>query len=658
MAQNITAVVHASVAYPNSVGQPSLVLDQLNNKPVLCAIIDNCLASQAISQIIIVTSDSAKDDALIQTVETSYPHPQKTITFYRIDAAKDYSFIPKRATLRPVDFPYMWKPWYGLFTIAGFREISAALKIEACMIIEASQCVRLTPDLLSEAALEIEKGVSFYTYTNPYRRMYIARTRMLYDLFDHYKGKIQTELLQKGFQPLLDDIFVFEKEFQDKDYVSSHNARARANFYPVLRTVDLERLQALETLSLNDLQRSFALLHPQLKALSVDYLEIDLTCVDSHTVTPEAIERAITDHSQDGCVVHFTGIKSAASLESLVRYLRHAKECGNLSVWVEIDGCSPSAEMIHDLCSSGLALLILQANDFLDTHESLSRIVEAAHAERDGLPLFVALTFETDPWLNPQQQRMIESFEKRIDRVIIRSKATRPETSPQRSINFAPLQRTVCQQILNSAFICRTGTIALCSEDREGQRPLEEFYADRATDDLTCRIIAEQSRDEYEQSFELCRNCNAWYVPTIRSNFRNIQLQRHTEQQSYEIDLKTIDPYVCEEALNRISAECERAFSAISSVEPYVIAAARSKKEKSLLTFISVIVQELQVVRSNCTVIRESFVRLFIPVGEAYISEEKYEDALRVWENVLRTDPSNDYIHRRLDELLAAHTEA
>ena len=42
----------------------------------------------------------------------------------------------------------------------------------------------------------------------------------------------------------------------------------------------------------------------------------------------------------------------------------------------------------------------------------------------------------------------------------------------------------------------------------------------------------------------------------------------------------------------------------------------------------------------------------YVFVGEGYISHGKYEQGLDAWECLLKFDPSNAYIHKRLDELL------
>ena len=41
-----------------------------------------------------------------------------------------------------------------------------------------------------------------------------------------------------------------------------------------------------------------------------------------------------------------------------------------------------------------------------------------------------------------------------------------------------------------------------------------------------------------------------------------------------------------------------------------------------------------------------------IEKGKKLYSEKQYEEALDEWEKVLRFDPSNDFIHQKLDELL------
>jgi len=79
----------------------------------------------------------------------------------------------------------------------------------------------------------------------------------------------------------------------------------------------------------------------------------------------------------------------------------------------------------------------------------------------------------------------------------------------------------------------------------------------------------------------------------------------------------------------------------------------RKFKGHVLMQQIKRVINEAKTRSINILLYKEIFSRLYIPIGEAYIKQGKYEDALRVWENVLQVDPSNNYIHKRLDEFLA-----
>jgi hypothetical protein len=653
MAQNITAVIHASVAYPNIVNQASLILETLHERPLLCGVIQSCLDSSRIHQILIVTSDNPHDERVIATVDRHFQAPHKKIIFHRIPAKKDYSFAPHRDRLREEAFPYMWKPWYGLFTINGFREITAALKLEACVIMDASQCASITAEFLSAASLEIESGLSYYAYNNPYRRLYVVRTSFLCELIEHHKGKIHNELLHKKIVPLLDNILAFEAEFNDRSYVSPARVSAQSNFYPVLRKIDCERLNARYALSLMEFQNSFEILKPQLKALPAEYLAIDLDQQKGPARDSALILRAIDDFSHTGCVLHLSGVGSPVDVDLFAQYIAHAKARGIISVWLETDGHDLSIEALKSFLRAGLDLLVLRGEDFLHEHQGLLTLIETADQERQGLSFFIALTFETDPWLSPQQEQMIKTFEERVDRVIIRSKTAEKKNSSRRSINFAPLQRTVCQQILNSLCIRTTGKTAVCTQDRQGRKPLEALETDLAAEELHSRIIEEQSREEYGNSFSLCGQCDAWYVPNIRANFRNIRFPHYACASVEPCVDQSIDPGQCEHALDSIIEHCDSFMRMITEKQKPFLRALASKKEKSLLAFISAVNNDLLVARDNCAAIKEGFLKLFISIGEAYIHNQQYEDALRTWEKVLRTDPANAYIHRRLDELLA-----
>ena len=56
---------------------------------------------------------------------------------------------------------------------------------------------------------------------------------------------------------------------------------------------------------------------------------------------------------------------------------------------------------------------------------------------------------------------------------------------------------------------------------------------------------------------------------------------------------------------------------------------------------------------ANIELLKYKYRKYLILLGDAYVHNENYERGLSVWEEyVLKEDASNEYVHRRLDELL------
>jgi len=660
MAQNVTAFIHASKAYPNIAGQPSLVLEKIVDQPILCTVIQACLDTPEVSQVVVVTSDNPDDVIISETVKEYYPEPHKSISIHSIPSAKEYSFVPQREKMYPVAFPYMWRPWYGLFTVSGYTEIAAYFNSDYCLIIDTCQCVTVTSDFLSQAVNQIsEAGVS-YGFNSPYRRLFALSTHFMNGVIERNKSRLKNDISQKGKKPLLDDIFTLESDFNNKQYKARNASLFKNNFFPALRKKEIDLLRHLSHLNLHNYRKAFERIRPQLSALFLEYLEIDLSNEQYGELSSGIVSKSIRNFAQTGCVLNFAGKTDPLQSERLAEYIAQAKEDGVSSVWVETQGECLSSEKIIELMQKGMDLLLIHANSFVDDLDTLQKILEAVNKERsEALYPFVALLVETSPWLSSEQEVMIQTFESLVDRIIIRSgNLGDQETGSSRTIDFSPNQRTICQQITNAAFIRGNEKIALCTMDATGYISAEEASPTLLSDELHRTIIEEQSNGDFGKSFGPCKKCNKWYIPNIKYGFSEVLLSKEYFASETVIELGDEDPSVAEKALNEMLEVFSAAYDLIQRESTLFEDVYRKSKRHLLARQIKRVINEVKTRAINILLYKEIFSKLYISLGEAYITQGKHEDALRVWENVLQVDPSNKYIHQRLDELLEMQISA
>jgi hypothetical protein len=657
MLSNVTAFIHASSAYPNIAGQPSLILEPITDRPILCNVIHACLDTQLITQLVIVTSDSEEDAIIEKAIRRYFPQPPKSILIHRIPAEKEYSFVPKRAKMYPVAFPYMWRPWYGLFSVNGYLEIVSQFKTDCALIIDPSQSATLSSYFLSHVIDQVHDKALFYGFTSPYRKLFAFSTSFMTNLINKNKSRLTSDIAQKGKISLLDDVFTLESDFNHKQYQAKDKLFFKQNFFPVLRKQEIELLRTFSDLNVDNFCSVFEAIQAQLYPLPLEYLEIELCADKGEERASNGILNVLQTFEHTGSVLNFTGSSDPAQNQHISEYISEAKKRGINSVWIETPGENLSAEKIRELISAGLDLLIIHANTFLDDHERLGTILSAFQRQRGaGLWPFVALLVETSPWLSSEQEEFIRRFESEVDRIVIQSVTASDPTI--RGIDFSPNQRTICQQITNSAVLRANGNIALCARDTVGYISAQQLEGTLLSDQLHHSILYEQANGDFSKPFAPCESCKKWYIPNLKDGFKDIVISRELITLKKDTTVKIGSPAETEKRLNQIVERLSTAYERGCEESEFLEDIQRKCIHHLLMRQIKRGVHELKTRLNNIIFFKEMFTYLYIPIGEAYVAEGKYEEALRVWENVLHIDPSNHHIHACLDELSESNVPA
>jgi len=238
----------------------------------------------------------------------------------------------------------------------------------------------------------------------------------------------------------------------------------------------------------------------------------------------------------------------------------------------------------------------------------------------------------------------------------VRSKSkTGEENVSKNGIDFSPLQRTICQQILNSVYVRANGACGLCSFDKAGYRSVDSIDSSLLHDELHEAIFNEHVEGVYDRSFASCRSCKEWYVPNVRHSFQDILIPSEiaVPKNLYDECLQLGYEDVCkyEEEIVVIRAKFEE-IGALYGAKKQKMQSVKSRFPKAYYGLMDVYMSTCMSGLANVRTLKKAYENVLIPIGERYISLDKVDEALRVWEMVLTNDPSNAYIHKRLDELL------
>ena len=133
------AFLHASVAYPNYVGLPSLVLTTFLNQPLLIHVLTTLLNVTEIEHVVLITSDHEADDQIAHHQALADWKNAGRLSIERIHADQTYSFAWHKKTFSCFStFPYVWDYTWGLFACEGFKKLTARYGASYAVLIEAS----------------------------------------------------------------------------------------------------------------------------------------------------------------------------------------------------------------------------------------------------------------------------------------------------------------------------------------------------------------------------------------------------------------------------------------------------------------------------------------------------------------------------------------
>ena len=649
-----TAFVHASVAYPNTVGQPSQILKDWNGKTFLENVLSACLNASQIDHIVVVTSDNALDDKLVEISQAFLINCAKNAHIHRISSDKNYSFQYKKEQMRDIAFPYMWMSTHGAFTLEGLNELANFFKTQNAVILDADQCVFADAKFMDHFCEQVKGKLVCSRYVNPYREIYAFNVQFLNDLSKRHKNKIESKLVEKSFISLVRDI-VFFAEDDSMKFMLPMTVNNTANFYPLYREHDCRLLNFFNE---SDVRQCISFADRFLKEQTlgaVDYLEVFL----SEGSETEVIKKKIKEFALCGTALNFI-CDNTTDIEVLSDVIGFAKNNGVISVWCEWADISDRGEkIVNKLISCGLDLLIITANSFLNKLNDLESLIEQfndCRKTKGGHFPFIAIEYVASPWITTEADIFIKKFEKVADRVFIRAVKDSDSTEiPRRNLDFAPLHRLPCRKLFNGFYILKDGSAGICERDLTGYFSKYDFKSKTLSEmqmpEIKKRIFEEQCAEKYGESFGACTDCKVWYIKNLAHNFSDIMFRRdfcaveHLLNNSTDIEalIEKVESFV-----KTVSLVRKDLFEQINLFQ------SRVAREQDVLYkgIISQHVTSLHRRASLFDLFKTKLRKLYIPLGDALISEAKYEQGLDIWERVLKYDPSNAYIHGRLDEML------
>ncbi|MBU1864093.1 MAG: radical SAM protein [Candidatus Omnitrophica bacterium] len=677
---NTTAFIHASVAYPNCVGQPSLILKEDHGEPFLVKIIQAYLDTPEVNQVVVIISDEPADERIEGIIKTNFTTAVKPVITHAVSSTSTYSFKRRKETLRDIHFPYLWRSTWGLFTLEGFKKLTAQFNATNVILMEADHCILISSSCIESISQAINDQLVRYVYSNPFRELIGANVSFIHTLIQKYKNKIQNTIIAQGQEPIMGDLFNCIHADENKTYIAKESTHYKSVCIPLLREQEYALLRCMRNQIWNDYEKQFEAIRNYLSPFMPEYLELELVnyCNKSCSFCPlskissknnklpvETVKNIIADFAKTGSIVNFSGFGEPLLDDGIVEYVRFAKENNIISVWLETNGTLLDEKRIGELIDNGLDLLLINANVYSDEKEQLERLIELItdqKKKRESLFPLVALTYVVTSWLTKEYDNFLRPFEGTVDRLILRSPRDYEEIELRnKAINFSPLNRSSCRKIVNSIYIKADGKTGICDQDLSGGIIFQEATKHSAIEllntSIQTNIIKEQNNNFFGKTFNKCSACREWYVPSLGQSFFDIDLSLlvngESEQCSMHERTYTFDELTKhEERLRAIIATCDDTLNKCNILLSSFLVGMHDQKDVVSRTMLDKQMMFLCQRIRNMELLKFKFCSYFMQLGDVYVQRGEYEKGLTLWERVLKVDPSNKHIHKRLNALL------
>lgn len=274
--------IHASLFVKNKQDLPSLILEDVHGQPVLFRLLDTLQSSETINRINVVTSDNPIDDKIVSCVE-SFQSDQLNIptNIIRISSDENYKIDDSNRIIN-LDL-ISRKPYYGFYAPNCLLKHASQSPIDLALILTADDTPLIEPSLIDKIVNTFKgQGVFYGSLRTGGSKIFLSPIRELSSKISVYeyrnKSNMQNELdnitnavseikevnknvdvesLEKDKRRCVTDYFNKRLHIEDvlkefnKDCAKIMNISESYQFYPIHRQRDIEVVRNLYQKFLN-----------------------------------------------------------------------------------------------------------------------------------------------------------------------------------------------------------------------------------------------------------------------------------------------------------------------------------------------------------------------------------------------------------------------
>ena len=437
MGRNI-AFVHAGMTVRNLHERTPLLNELVGTGPLFDVLLRNLMRCKKLDSIIIVTSDRECDSSFCEVLRSSslFGEERPTIEVLRIPSDSPHAFREENKT---VDRLMLFRvPLYGLFSAEGFLNFTQDFDVDCGIVMNADSSAFVPPEFLNAL---IEKGSAngeIVALHNPDACIVAANPGVVKDLMRRKLSQVNNRLanrrvlIQKEIEYLkqnahgldnaaLDELArrklsVWEKQpllslrslfvmrnLEDGNEGNIHELDGNEmGLLPITKRRDLERLRTIFSeragSSLDDLYENHHTLVDEIQEVWPGYLNIELTSRSNiecpflpgqflkreHGMMEAGLYHRIVDQAAENVpFINLAGYGEPTLHPDLIDFVRYAKEKGVLRVAVETNAIDLDEKATEGLFNAGLDFLIVNMNALMHSCSDWEEMVDSIIRLRD-----------------------------------------------------------------------------------------------------------------------------------------------------------------------------------------------------------------------------------------------------------------------------------
>lgn len=620
--------VHATVRVRNRLHKPPLILEKVpvgmlsrareynanEEETVLAGVLKDCALLTNIDELVVITSLDTKDDAIIESV--SDLHLEKPVKWYRVSDDEAFSFIDGHTGALPGEWPFMRFPVYGAWHMAGFEKITALHGAECAVIVQADDCYYLdVPAFDTYIEKYSQKGVWGEAFGSMYPEHAVINVSFMYDLLKKYRKKCENRaVLKNDYASYRIDgpIRLYNSDTGRKDFIIPA-VHADHHMYSLYDPTMLMSIKQLYCGAFNDVSQSIQC-DGLVQGMDMpQYVEIEVH--DNSTTMAEIIKTL--PQMMPAVTVHVSTDREPVIEECLSLVKQTNAFC---MMELERHIFNTLSNKTLETYAARVDLMHIHADADIQTDKLIS-FLEGIRAQNISRPLVVVE-------ITPSDVERFSSIEPLVNKLVVKSNGSVKNAVDM--IDFAPFERIPCKKVGTSLVLRNTG-FGPCrfinNSWPEKKQQIDEIFAGP---ELT-RLREEHQKKNFSCT-DACTTCREWYIADIP--FMSTAGSLLPASECLQIPAELIDS----------KEQCYKLYDEIGLL--------RDAVQQCIMSGYSILTPALRLQQSNQWRLLSALLKFFIPIGDRLCQFGDVEKALDAWEQVLKYDPSNEYIHGRLDELL------